>query len=169
MKYVFLDIDGVLNSMDFFEREKPLDQFKGQDEVDDFALGLAHIGQEYVERLNSLVDPDVAFVLSSTWRAHHRLHHVQTMLAHKGFKGLLIGSTPVTMGQRGREIAMWLEAATSSPMFDVTKRSEWPSFVILDDDSDMLHLESYLVKTSSDVGLQEADIEKAREILDFGS
>lgn len=169
MKYVFLDIDGVLNSQEFFEREKPLSQFDFKEEVKDYDLGLAHMSEELVATLNGLVVPgEVAFVLSSTWRMQHPMHHVQSMLAYRGFKGHLIGCTPSTTGMRGREIAMWLMAATGALMFDRVVKNTWPDFVILDDDSDMLHLEDYLVQTDGQVGLQDADIVAAREKLGLG-
>lgn len=165
MKYVFLDIDGVVNSSEFFSREKPLEQFNGLKEVSDFDLGLAHLCPGLVSRLNLLADDGVAFVLSSTWRMKYPLHHVQTMLVHKGFRGRLIGATPVSMGTRGREIAMWIESATGAPIFDRVRKGEWPDFVILDDDSDMLHLGWHLVKTESNVGLQDGDVALARRVL----
>lgn len=186
MKYVFLDIDGVLNSREFFEREKPLKKFeemkaarakedpglglsgRSDEYWDNYNRSLCHIGEEYVERLNGLAFSGVCFILSSTWRMQNPLHHVQSMLTQKGFQGLLLGSTPVSAGKRGREIATWLQHATGADMFDMKAKIMWPDFVILDDDSDMLHLEPRLVKTSNDIGLQNEDVLKARDVLGLG-
>lgn len=165
MKYVFLDIDGVLNCREFFEKTKPAERFEAN-ELSEFERNLAHVGEEYVARLNGLVDVGrVAFILSSTWRIGSSLNHVQRVLAHQGFQGSLIGATPVGIGKRGREIASWLVSATGADAFNRAKSKDWPKFVILDDDSDMLHLEGWLVKTDNQFGLQDEHIEKARAKL----
>ena len=39
------------------------------------------------------------------------------------------------------------------------------AFVILDDGDDMLHLKPYLVRTNPEVGLTEADVDLAIEML----
>ena len=97
------------------------------EELSDFERHLTHIGGEYVQRLNGLVVPgEVAFVLSSTWRIGSSINHVQKLLAHQGFEGTLIGATPVTIGKRGREIAMWLQAATGVDAFNRASRKNWP-------------------------------------------
>jgi hypothetical protein len=165
MKYVFLDIDGVLNCREFFEKTKPAEKFE-ENELSEFERNLAHVGKEYVQRLNGLVDVGrVAFVLSSTWRILSSVNHVEKVLKHQGFEGNLIGATPVQIGKRGREIASWLVSATGTDAFNRATSKDWPKFVILDDDSDMLHLEGWLVKTDNQFGLQDEHIEKARAKL----
>jgi len=167
VKYVFLDIDGVLNSAEFMEREKPQEQFKGVDEVSNYDHSVVMLDRTAVERLNGLVVPGVAFVISSTWRILHPLHHIQRMLRSKGFDGSIIGATPVSIGKRGREIGSWLMAATGTRM-NRSEVNSWPEFVILDDDSDMLTLGGYLVQTDNGKGLQDDDIELAKNILNLG-
>lgn len=165
MKYVFLDIDGVLNCREFFEKTKPAERFE-ENELSEFDRNLAHMGEEYVQRLNGLVvDGEVAFVVSSTWRIGKSINHIQKLLYHQGFTGTIIGATPVMIGKRGREIAMWLMAATGANTFNRAEKETWPEFVILDDDSDMLHLGDWLVKTDNRFGLQDEHIEKARAKL----
>jgi len=60
---------------------------------------------------------------------------------------------------------MWLQSATGVDAFNRANSKDWPDFVILDDDSDMLHLEGWLVKTDNQFGLQDEHIEKARAKL----
>jgi len=169
MKYVFLDIDGVLNHADFFERLQPLEKFNGMDEVSNRDIGFASLDEDCVRRLNGLVVPGVVFVISSTWRIIHPLHHIQGMLKDKGFEGVTIGSTPVSIGKRGREISSWLAAATGAFMFDRARSDTWPDFVILDDDSDMLHLNNYLVQVDNATGLQQEHIDQAWKRLGLDS
>lgn len=105
-KYLFLDIDGVLNS----NRTSLL---KVRPEIDPVAVGM----------INALIEKGVEVVISSNWRLNN------TAEAIKGMLGLteVIGATPVIpSGCRGVEIATWL--LDSAPAGEKT----W-SFVILDD------------------------------------
>lgn len=112
---VFLDIDGVLNSSNWFRK------------LDGKRDWLSHLDPEAVDCLNEIKDWN--FILSSTWRLAHTLEDVNTMLKARGFLGELIGKTPVLNWKgrvRGNEIELFLE--------------DYPGqrFVIFDDDSDML-------------------------------
>ena len=56
-KYIFLDIDGVLNSMDWFEQNK-------------YTKGYTEINPGKVKLLKEIVDrTDAKIILSSTWRS----------------------------------------------------------------------------------------------------
>lgn len=150
MRYVFLDFDGVLNSAKFFEETRPFDR---EAELSDFDRSLGHIDPSAVELLNSLVGAGIGFVVSSTWRTLYPQHHLQAMLAHKGFKGLLLGCTPSLPYKRGDEIDRYLSAVKAD------------TFVILDDDSDMDPHMDQLVQTSNEIGLTESDVKRARHLL----
>lgn len=147
MKVVFLDIDGVLNCSTSTKR------YKGGPFVDDDKLAL----------LAELVNKTGAkLVLSSTWRFGllypnsvfaNDIIALQKELRRFGLK--LFSHTPkLPEKQRGDEIQLWLDSYSGVE-----------SFVILDDDSDMVDLKKYLVKTTWEYGLQRDHIEKATNIL----
>lgn len=132
-KVLFLDVDGVLNR-----------------------CGKSNQGLETdkVELLAQIVrKANPAIVVSSTWRIHERqMNRLKTVL--KSIGANFIGVTPwhndKTEGglymakARGNEIQEWMDE-NGTP----------ERFVILDDDSDMLHLKPRLIKTESFVGLTE--------------
>ena len=137
MKIIFLDVDGVLNSSH--------DGFNIQ-------LGTS----KHLKLLKQIVDEtDAKIVLSSSWRINDKTRlFVKNKLNEYGM--MLIGSTPDLGGSRGEEIKRWL-SETAYPI---------EGFVILDDDSDMEeYTHGKLVKTDSNIGLQETDVNKAINIL----
>ena len=138
-KYIFLDIDGVLNSMDWFERNKG-------------AKKHIEINPDKVKLLKEIVAQTGAkIVLSSTWRdlaAHDNKqgHEMYTYLidALKQFGLSILDHTPYIDNNRPKEIKMWLENNINEK--DVR-------FVSLDDDYSKESYEKYgigncLVKTS---------------------
>lgn len=151
MKVLFLDIDGVLNSHDFWKRCQELG-IVPDDKVDPLA----------VERLNRLVDATGAkIVVSSTWRLPYvwskKLSSLIGRIQKLGITGEIIGMTPdhCKAYGRGGEIQAWMDHCDE----------EIESFVILDDDSDMDHLMGYLVQTKMTDGLQDHHVETAIQIL----
>lgn len=153
MKIIFLDFDGVLNSH-WYMLEFPKE----------WNSGMAVEGQidpESVALVNKIVeDTGAVVVISSAWRLVRSLDDLTRMLANKGFKGEVIGITPdlAHLGKRrGDEIQEWID---TSPLKDQIE-----SFVILDDNSDMVHLTDKLVLTGYTVGIEEHHVEKAIEIL----
>lgn len=158
MKIVFLDMDGVVNCMEFFDRtSKEREGLTRHDETDFWKM---MIDPEAVKRLNTIADKSGAkFVLSSSWRIAHPLLKVEKYLKLCGFTGDLIDKTPnrspVPPHRRGNEIQAWLDS-----------HKEVEKFVILDDDSDMEHLTKYLVQTSWRDGLLDEHVEKALKMLE---
>jgi hypothetical protein len=147
---VFLDFDGVLNSVETFTHHYALhgSPVSGDERID---RGL-------VARLNRLLAlAGAQVVVSSTWRIGRTIKDLQRLLDSRGFTGDVIGATPVLWGSvpRGREIQAWL----SRDGADVR------SFVILDDSSDMAHLADRLVRTDSQTGLQDHHIPTAMGVL----
>jgi hypothetical protein len=151
---VFLDVDGVLNSIETFtareraRKEGPVDTDEGH-----------QIDRGLVARLNTLLELTGAkVVVSSTWRMGRTTAELQKLLESRGFRGEVIGVTPIHYNEgreRGHEIQEWLERS----------RTHVHSFVILDDDSDMAHLRHRLVQTTVQTGLQDHHISMATTIL----
>jgi hypothetical protein len=147
VKLLFLDIDGVLNSIAYFRRRDPITAQKCRD-IDPDAVMLLN---EVIERTGCSV------VLSSTWRLFG-LDAVRETLAERGFTGTLIGATPVLSdnnpNRRGREILSWLKTS-----------GERATVAIVDDDTDMGPLLPRLVKTSTVDGLQRGHVEELVRLL----
>ena len=139
MKVVFLDVDGVLNSVrDYYSIDLATDSH--------FVL------------LKELVDRTGAkIVLSSSWRICLSIRDgLVQRLAEYGLE--IYDTTPVLYFEgrkRGDEIRAWLNEHK-----DVT------NFVILDDESNMCEFtKTNLVKTNTNFGLKSIHIEKAVKIL----
>lgn len=157
MKIIFLDLDGVLNSENFFSKRRN-NFFLPQE-------GDSQINPSAVELLNELLDrTNAKLVLSSTWRlGRNGLEKTKIALRAAGFQfnHRFIGVTPnlvyadiETEATRGDEIQAWLTGR------------EVEAFVILDDNADMAHLLPYLIQTSSKTGLTARDCEAAEKLLE---
>lgn len=117
---VFLDIDGVLNSANFFSQDNiyPRDNRRSQ------------LDPQAIKYLNEIADWN--FVLSSTWRKFYERDEMNKLLNDMGFKGTIIDYTPDLNWKgslRGNEIRVWMN---ENGLRDSTK------YIIFDDDSDML-------------------------------
>lgn len=149
MKIVVLDIDGVLNSIDWMVfLDGKFDHPKNQ------------MDPKAVERLNKITDATGAVILvCSTWRIIlKKQSQLERCLKAYGIKAKVIGATPIINDRepdrRGREIQRWFS------------ENEAPEqFVIIDDDSDMGELSEHLIKTDVQHGLQDEHVERIIEIL----
>jgi len=117
---VFLDIDGVLNSANFFSQDNiyPRNNLRSQ------------FDPQAISYLNEIADWN--FVLSSTWRKFIERDELNKLLNDMGFKGIIIDYTPDLNWQgslRGNEIRVWMN---ENGLRYSTK------YIIFDDDSDML-------------------------------
>lgn len=149
--YIFLDIDGVLNSEDWYHYYWEND--------------LKYTDKEYnidfraVERLNRLIDATGAeIVLSSTWRFD--MDVAKLRLSRAGLKYDIAKKLPgcefgVGSPTRGELIAEYV------------KNQKCKRYVIFDDDNDMTdeQKEKYFVRTDHFTGLTDSDLDKAMEIL----
>lgn len=163
MKIIFLDIDGVLNSLDWFEKTK------GREEYTEINPKKMKLLKEIVERTGA------GIVLSSTWRTlskvsgsrneHPQYTYLVDSLAEFGLK--IISHTPYIDNNRPGEIMAWL---------DKYEGTEKIQFVSLDDDFWPTHYEKYGIKEclvhtcfyELDGGLRREHVEKAVEILNGG-
>lgn len=145
-RYLFLDIDGVLNHRAWHLRPK------ADIEADRAAWGhfYTQVDPACVARVNAIVAAlGAKIVVSSTWRFHEQTPMV---LTRRGLKADIVGVTPrSSAGIRGHEIQAWMDE------HGVTAEQ----IVILDDDSDMVHLLPRLVQTANTEGLTGAEVERA--------
>lgn len=156
MRLVFLDFDGVLCN-----RESITTGYKARTAPEQDPYG-AHA--DCVAALNRIIEQTGAvIVVSSTWRKckNPRTKMAET-LKRWNVNGTVIDVTPQLYGEeynykrRGSEIQLWLKMYT---------QHEIESFVILDDDSDMGELKHRLVRCNFEIGLTEADADKAIAML----
>jgi hypothetical protein len=161
-KIIFLDIGGVLVNRQSLMK----------------ASGLRSTAwPSCVEALNSVTkETGAQIVISSTWRYFHKqmgyespLTFMRAKLAEWGVTGKVIGCTPdlarKTNGsalyvavERGDEIQAWLDSESY-------ERRPVESFCIVDDDADMKHLLSRLVRTDFAEGFTQAHAARAIEML----
>ena len=140
MKVIFLDVDGVLNS-----------------KLDGNSIKLRT--DSYLRLLREIIMATGAqIVLSSSWRCGpvKAIKNLKSRLAEYGLE--IMDSTPVLSGSscRGDEIRQWLDNNGQSV----------GRFVILDDDDDMAEfIDTHLVQTDSEIGLQEGDALRCIEML----
>ena len=159
IKVIFLDIDGVLNSEASCARNRA--------EHPDM-LWIDNPAPEHIKFLNRIIEQTGAeVVISSTWRKGCSGLYMERLLEAYGFRGHVLGSTPNLGDYRGNEIQAWINRRNNGRDWSMSMNGpdEVESFVILDDDSDMLHLKPYLVQTDSQVGLTGDHAEHAIRIL----
>jgi hypothetical protein len=142
-KIIFLDIDGVMNSIN----TRPQDP-----------RGLADfLDPRNVSVLNAIVEATGAVVVvSSTWRLSTSFAALQASFAEAGCVAEIVDVTPdIDQRQRVLEVAAWLERQATPPS----------RFVVLDDDYDMPAFPDKLVRTSKQYGLSPRDLPAVLAIL----
>lgn len=151
MKLLFLDIDGVLNSHDWYVRRGG---YVGRERP------MQELDPEACARLQGLCSATGAqIVVSSTWRLIYKLPALRSLLGARGISVPVLGVTPsAPREERGLEIQRWLDTTAA-------KHGDVESIVILDDDSDIAHLTPWFVKTHFDRGLTDWEVERAKEVL----
>ena len=156
---VFLDVDGVLNSHQYFEERE-----KHKPDDSDFVRSMkSDIDPEAVKRLNRICEATNAKIVgSSVWR-YGRLYDVLiNALNEYGCKDRVIGITGRGCKScvRGNEILQWMKD-------NIEEYYDFKKYVIIDDDSDMLYWQKdNFVHTSSERGgLTDEKAEEAIKIL----
>lgn len=165
-KIIFLDIDGVLATPESIDN--------------DGFWGLVDSKQELLKEIIDATDADI--VLSSSWRFSD-VERTKDYMTSKGFKfsNKIIGvtiraykyidkSAKIHLSiPRGVEINQWIDTHIHSDNGFGFKRKKYGvdyTYVILDDDSDMLYTQANkFLKTNSDIGLTKEIVEKAIQIL----
>lgn len=155
-RYIFLDIDGVLNTCRSYLSRTAA----GEPWRDDYG---PYFDEESVSNLRHIVDATGAdIVVTSSWR-YKGLDAMHTLWTLREMPGFLLGMTPdVTCNDfciRSMEIKKWL--AQNAPDDPAEYR-----YVIIDDSSIFLpEHRPYLVNTSSTVGITAEDAERAISLL----
>lgn len=141
-RIVFLDIDGVLNSMSSAVVYKTASKFSP------VSLGIV---KELVTRVNADI------VISSSWRVGRTVHELRSMFLKNDPHfptSRIIDVTPrMPLEPRGREIQEWIR--TNGPV---------TSYVILDDDGDMLPGQPF-VQTNNAIGMCFHDYVRACKLF----
>lgn len=150
MRVIFLDFDGVLNSVRWHvaRRESGADMHEGRG-------ARPCLDPEAVKVLNGIVGSyhDAVVVVTSTWRIGTPRAKLAGWLRDAGFTGIVFGATPRFPGQpRGKEIQDWLDFFAQHPS---RRLGPVTHFVILDDDTDMLDLYPKLVHIDDEAGLTD--------------
>lgn len=169
MNVIFLDIDGVLNSMAYFESLRKSNDIlyinQRYNEISDFHL-------QMLAKIYHTCDAHI--VLSSTWRelddesdmnCYPMYQYLENELARYNMK--IMSKTPIIGMNRPLEIKTWLDNRVDKD------KIKWVS---LDDDfskekydvygiGDHLVKTEFFVKNLSEGGLQQEHVDKAIEIF----
>jgi hypothetical protein len=176
MKVLFLDIDGVLNSQNWFgwrayyiknNGGAEFDMDKNLTEDKYMLYKLSMLDPRAIANLNRIIDETgCKVVLSSSWRClwnPKENDNIVNALKLRGFKYDFYGVTPripqKDFGQeRGIEIQAWIDKEL--------EKNEIESYLILDDDNDMLPEQmGNFILINGQYGLSDVDVFKAIEIL----
>ena len=148
MKIIFLDYDGVVNSLWFQDvNGEPNFNFPSDDKVNN---------TQAIAWLNKLCrETGAKIVVTSTWR---NADNYKECLYNAGLnKNIdILGKTKKLGTKRGIEIQKWL---------DENKNLNIEKFVILDDDMDMEHLIDYLIVTDGLIGMTYYTYDRAKKML----
>ena len=183
MKVIFLDIDGVLNSNDWYVYRR--DYYEMDDVKNQYPL--YEFDPRAVERLNRIIkETGAKIVVSSSWRSGETVESLQFLFDRVGIIGEVIGFTPHLWCKkpyedmdgyripRGCEIDWWLDNHGDFQRINWSKdeqvkyeeRSIVKNYIILDDDSDMLYGQrEHFIKTPNMHGLTDELADKAIAIL----
>lgn len=170
MKLLFLDIDGVMNSI---TRSVVYGQWSYS------AGGIDPVAVKLLRKIVS--ETGCSIVISSTWRSKFSIDFFKGLFAGLGYSPEdkwnevppIIGKTRVRFGElkdgtgkRGDQIQEYIDDWQDNAMPESFGHGKITHYVILDDDSDMLEKQlPHLVHTDTNVGLTCKDAEKAIDIL----
>ena len=155
MNVLFLDIDGVLNSTDWYIRRQKKD-LKEVYAYHDWHYDLDPVPLGLLKKLMTDV-PDLNIVISSSWRMSHTLEEFKKQLAPliSVDPERFIGMTPTHKFGRGEEIKEWL-----------SQHPEVKQFAIIDDDSfDMGDMLPHLHKTENSRGMLSEHTAAIKEVF----
>lgn len=154
--YIFLDVDGVLNSTDWHKRRGPVPGnwtplFSTYELDPEACLFLQSICDEF----------QASLVVTSTWRLALTTGEIHDLFVQRGLTAPVIGSTPdlsrnfidgLPDGLRGLEVQWWLQK--NLPSDEAVCNAK---FVCLDDELDYGDLLGKLVQTRFATGLRRLE------------
>jgi len=147
MNIIFLDVDGVLNSMNYLQK-----LYEEKNECY-FGFGIP-FDPNCLKNLKELItQTNSKIVISSTWRKSSKgIEILLENLKKYELDKFVIGYTPIfnTNVTRGTEIKAYL----SNLKEDTSKLN----FIILDDESDMDELLPHLIKTDENTGIAAENV-----------
>lgn len=147
MKLIFLDVDGVLNTTSNWGIKLVNGVWEG-----------GTIEPAKVSAINQIVDATGAkIVVSSMWRVGRTVEDLQKLLNDEGAEFEIIGTTPEAPRERWGQILKWLQSHSGALN---------SHYVIIDDwlEAGWGH-SGHFVNTDPEVGITDADVQKAIEIL----
>lgn len=155
MKIIFLDIDGVLNSDDWYKSGEAKKAYEKTNIVSDYHFDPN--AWKWVEKL--LIETGAKIVLTSSWR-NFTLEATIKDFTGTNFEVLnkyIVGITPRSkLRHRGKEIETFIQST------DI----KIDRYVIIDDDTDFISEQlPYFVNTHWFHGITENDYNKAKKIL----
>jgi len=146
IKIIFLDVDGVLNSENYYvhseerHRLRRMRLNKKRSELTDYEIYRADIDDEAVNVLKHIIDKTGAIlVISSTWRygaTWDALNEIFEELNMKQYIKGRTGRSGCADCYRGNQIMRWLK--DNDHLIEMYA-TDYKNYVILDDDSDMLY------------------------------
>lgn len=149
MNVLFLDVDGVLNSLEFYERLRAKYNYDGA-----WQNGL--LDQECVMRLYKIVKSTQAcIVMTSSWRTNPaQMTKIVNQL--RAYNLEIYGITEINGLSRGQQILNWVRAMKAN------------NYVVLDDDDDVVDMDMFRhwVQTDYTCGLSDSDVCMAIHILE---
>jgi hypothetical protein len=151
---IFLDIDGVLNSVAWIGGGCVRGSIPPTFAED--ALVEELLDPSCVARLRQIVEVTGAkIVLSSSWRHWMSLEELAKLLGFHGFTDApIVGVTPDLPGPRGAQVQAWLERNASRET----------AFVCIDDDGDFYESQP-LIRTDPEVGLSDRNATACIHVL----
>jgi hypothetical protein len=147
-KYLFLDIDGVMNSFDDYNMTG--EEFLNK--INDISFV---ISKKQIDLLNEIVEEyNPKIVLSSYWRTRYPIQKINKIFKDNGFKGEVIAKTD----EKGEEHKdRWNQIKR------FIDRNNVESYIILDDDSLGNEAKNH-IKTDSYIGIEKEHINKIKRL-----
>ena len=160
MRLLFLDIDGVCNSVQWFKATREDNRLR-EGHLEE------HLDPKAVGRVKGIVeDTGVKVALSSSWRRLLPLPAIIEAFQNNGWpEAEFLGVTPLLASGRGAEIALWI--ANWRRDNELVAAIDGLRYCILDDDVYDMRPEQlpHLVAVDARAGLTDADADRARRIL----
>lgn len=150
-KFLFLDIDGVLNSFDDYK-------MSGKEFLENLENTTFIVSKKKINILNKIVETyHPTIILSSYWRNRYPLSKIQEKFEKAGFKGKLSGITPSFGGEHEDR---WQQIKHFVDDNDVSE------YIILDDSPLDRKKTKYpnWIKTDSYTGLEQKHLEEINKL-----